>query len=818
MRVLHLKRAWQLATAAMFIVTLLILAACGEDEPKVDPVTVQFTSAAQTITEDGGARNITLSLSSAAKKDGTLTLSVAPANANTLAAFPTEINVTKGSTSAQFTLTPVNNAIIDANAKIITFTLDDATSGFELGTQVTHAVTITDDEGPTTANFTVASGTVAESASGGINVAITLSPAADVAGTIEITMTPTDAAVTTTPAATAGVLSVPVTVGQTSVSFNVTPQNNTADGDDLEIDFEITNATGGVIVGTNVDYALTVDDDDDIVPVPIADVRAMYTGSDVTINTDTYIEGVVISSGSNVTNRNVFLQDESGAVVVRFTVAHAYVQGDELLINLNGVLLTKDAGSGNTGPLQLGGSAGLDAAVKVTKTGTDDVPAAQTVSLTDLNGGAFEGKLIKVENVFFPDADGILKLTGSRTLSNGTTTTIVRSESYSPWQDSAIPLGSGTIEGLASIFNGAVQVLPLEASDIFDNAPIGTLGTTGTLADFGSVNNGAESTEQSYTVQGTTLTHDIVVTASSGYKVSLTSGSGFGSSVTILAANANAATTIFVKFAPTTGVNQAVAGTLTHKSQGAASALVNVTGTEAGNGASVLALDESFNYGASDNGDITAATSNWTRHGGAQGPQYSASGLTYTGHPASGIAGAISFTFGSSGANDGDANRTFTKFEGNGSIYISFLVDLSAARATSDYFFHVGQNVIGTGFRARVHARSNGAGWSFGFQKNGDTRVDDNTVLNFNQTYLVVLKYTINTATATDDLVSLYVYDSGIPASEPGSPLITIGPTGNGGASDIVDIGSVAVRQSSNSPTGKIDAIRVATVWADLFN
>src|SRR5690606_14535818 len=113
MRASDFKRTWQLATAALFTLTLLIMAACGEDEPQADPVTVQFGTAAQTIAEDGGAKNITLSLSSAATKDGTISLSASPANANTFATFPAEIVVTKGSTSAQFTLTPINNAVID---------------------------------------------------------------------------------------------------------------------------------------------------------------------------------------------------------------------------------------------------------------------------------------------------------------------------------------------------------------------------------------------------------------------------------------------------------------------------------------------------------------------------------------------------------------------------------------------------------------------------------------------------------------------------------------------------------------------------------
>ncbi len=124
---------------------------------------------------------------------------------------------------------------------------------------------------------------------------------------------------------------------------------------------------------------------------------------------------------------------------------------------------------------------------------------------------------------------------------------------------------------------------------------------------------------------------------------------------------------------------------------------------------------------------------------------------------------------------------------------------------------------LDTTFRGRVFARSNGAGWSFGLSKSNETRVDDNTILNFNQTYLVVLKYSFSTALATDDVVTLYVYDTGYPTTEPGSPLVTIGPTGSGTASDPANIGTIAIRQGTNTPTANIDGIRVSTSWSEIF-
>ncbi len=225
-------------------------------------------------------------------------------------------------------------------------------------------------------------------------------------------------------------------------------------------------------------------------------------------------------------------------------------------------------------------------------------------------------------------------------------------------------------------------------------------------------------------------------------------------------------------------------------------------------------LVDEFSYGASDNSDLTVASANWVRHSGAQGPAYLSTGLSYSGYPSSGTGGCVSFTRGSSGTNDGDAHELLgTAISFSSTIYASFLVNVSSAQATSDYFFHLGPATIGTTFRGRVFARSNSTGWSLALSKSSETAASDNTVLNYSQTYLVVLKYEFSTATTSDDQVTLYLYDSGVPSSEPGSPLVTIGPTGSGTASDPTNIGTVTIRQGGNSPTACVDGIRVATSW-----
>lgn len=232
------------------------------------------------------------------------------------------------------------------------------------------------------------------------------------------------------------------------------------------------------------------------------------------------------------------------------------------------------------------------------------------------------------------------------------------------------------------------------------------------------------------------------------------------------------------------------------------------------NNYSQLLLNENFDYGASDNPDITVVAPTWVRHSGAQGPQYSAAGLTYSGYVNSNVGGAVSFTNGSSGVNDGDVNRKLNdSISNNSTIYTSFLLELASAQATGDYFFHIGPATIGTIFRLRVFARTEATGYVLGLSKSSEVASYSSVVMNFNQTYLIVVKYEFNTAATNDDQVTLYAYSSGVPTSEPGTTLVTLGPTGNTVTGDPANIGSIAIRQGTNTPTGKVDGIRVATSW-----
>ncbi len=100
---------------------------------------------------------------------------------------------------------------------------------------------------------------------------------------------------------------------------------------------------------------------------------------------------------------------------------------------------------------------------------------------------------------------------------------------------------------------------------------------SGTLA-FGSKPITSTSSAQSYTVAGSSLSGNITVTAPSGYEVSVSSGSGYGSSLVLTqSAGSVDSTTIYARFIPSAA--QSYNGNISHASSGATTTNKAVTGT-----------------------------------------------------------------------------------------------------------------------------------------------------------------------------------------------------------------------------------------------
>ncbi|MEY3501252.1 MAG: hypothetical protein RL308_2925, partial [Bacteroidota bacterium] len=145
-----------------------------------------------------------------------------------------------------------------------------------------------------------------------------------------------------------------------------------------------------------------------------------------------------------------------------------------------------------------------------------------------------------------------------------------------------------------------------------------SISSTGVLSAFSACSNSVSS-EQSFTVSGTSLTANLVVTAPAGYEISTTSGTGFATSLTLTQSGGTiTSTTIHVRLA-TTATNGAsgnitlVSGSTTQNVATIAAVVSNLVVTPASQ--TNVACNGGSNGAATINaptGGTAAYTYNWT--------------------------------------------------------------------------------------------------------------------------------------------------------------------------------------------------------------
>lgn len=162
-----------------------------------------------------------------------------------------------------------------------------------------------------------------------------------------------------------------------------------------------------------------------------------------------------------------------------------------------------------------------------------------------------------------------------------------------------------------------------------------------------------------------------------------------------------------------------------------------------------------------------------------------------------------------------DVSRDFADIT-EGSGYLGLDVNLSAAQAAGDYFAHFTENASTSNFRGRLFARSSGSGYQLGFSTSSTNTTDVPTygsiVLNFNETYRVVMRYDIVTG-ASNDTGAVFVNPVS-PVEASNTPYLTSGYTGG---VEAANLGAVNFRQgtAANAPAvASLDNLVVATDFA----
>ncbi len=214
-----------------------------------------------------------------------------------------------------------------------------------------------------------------------------------------------------------------------------------------------------------------------------------------------------------------------------------------------------------------------------------------------------------------------------------------------------------------------------------------------------------------------------------------------------------------------------------------------------------LPLYENFEYTAGDN----LTSHGWVAHsaGGTNPITVNNGALTFPGYPSSGI-GNAALLFG----NSEDDHRLFESQSAD-SVYMAFMVNV--ADNPNGYFLHFATNPYSFDYRGRIFIEGTNPNLEFGLSFGTDAPVITANNYSLSTTYLVVLKYTIVDG-ADNDQISLYVFDSTTPPTEPAVP--TIGPITNPGTTDI-NPGAVSFRKYNSAQNMIVGGIRIANTWSD---
>ena len=203
-----------------------------------------------------------------------------------------------------------------------------------------------------------------------------------------------------------------------------------------------------------------------------------------------------------------------------------------------------------------------------------------------------------------------------------------------------------------------------------------------------------------------------------------------------------------------------------------------------------------------------AGQSGWTKFGsGPDATIGNATALTYANYNGGGAEYVIMPT-GASATSKVYKALGSTPAPGTNTFYYSLLLRLTATTTPSgNYFMSLGDPATGTTYFARLFAQTSGAGFNIGISKLSNTAIYGSTVLNLNQTYLIVVRYDFVTGT-TNDLIYIWVNPS--LATEPSTASAEASnSSGNDGTPATVG-NFLWHNRGITNPAGSFDGIRVA--------
>ena len=195
--------------------------------------------------------------------------------------------------------------------------------------------------------------------------------------------------------------------------------------------------------------------------VSIADIRAKAPATQkdsVWMDDGVAIKAFVVSSieaNTLTSKKNVYVQDETGGLQIRFTSDVTWNFGDELSIDISGAKMKYYGGA-----LQIENLS--NSKVEVLSTG--NAVEAKQVSVADFMEGKYESQYVALPDVQVVEADlsKTFVMGSSHTSINVEDITghsfVIFSSKYTVFGTEQVPQGAGTLKGVSMVYNGAMQI------------------------------------------------------------------------------------------------------------------------------------------------------------------------------------------------------------------------------------------------------------------------------------------------------------------------------------------------------------------------
>jgi hypothetical protein len=364
--------------------------------------------------------------------------------------------IAAGAENASIKVIPVNNDTKD-DVRVLKFTITPEGTTLEpFGKKNSTLVFIDDDSKSQLAFHAVAAG-VSENNQDGYEIKINITPQSELNGNVEISFLSNDQYGTTwtsVPAAQNNKIRIPVQQGADKVTFRIKPVDDYLFNSDRHIRFHVSSASSHFTLPVKNEFDLQINNDDQPNQgLTIADIRKSFNGQEMYFVYDALIAGTVISTNQNLDPKMIYIQDHTGGIALKLIADYQpRVVGNKVIINLEGGLIKEVNGN-----LEVHAVSNAN----ISPTGFDIVNVEEmTLQQLYARTNDMEGRIVKITNLSFPDANGTNTLRGNRIATDGTKTVTVKTETFATFANKVIPAGNVSVTGILVEVNGQYIIIP----------------------------------------------------------------------------------------------------------------------------------------------------------------------------------------------------------------------------------------------------------------------------------------------------------------------------------------------------------------------